>query len=140
MGTVTLYKEMQDSNPKESESLVASFDPDTWARYLLRELYDLGYNIAAKALEKEACVSVDSEAMQQTRSYLQNFEWDQALRSLDNLKMRDLTALQEAKRAVAIGKYFFFLFSRKSLEEAIFALHNDLVPLYQTSSVRKSTY
>ncbi|KAL0587175.1 hypothetical protein ABG067_003233 [Albugo candida] len=136
MGTVTLYKEMQDCNPKESESLVASFDPDTWARYLLRELYDLGYNIAAQALEKEACVSVDSKAMQQIRSYLQNFEWDQALRSLNNLKMRGPTALQEAKRAVAIGKYFFFLFSRKSLEEAIFALHNDLVPLYQTSSDR----
>ena len=137
MYTVTLYKEMQNFDREKTEASMASFDPDIWARYLLRELYDLGYNTAALALEKEACVSVDSEAMSQIRTSLHNFKWDQALHSLDSLRMRDPAALQEAKRTIAIGKYLYFLSKQESLQEAVIALHNDIVPLYSNTAVRK---
>ncbi|KAI9911599.1 hypothetical protein PsorP6_009589 [Peronosclerospora sorghi] len=50
-----------------------------WARLLLRELYDLGFQEAAAALEREACIQLQSPAMKRLHELIRTRQWDKSL-------------------------------------------------------------
>ncbi|KAF1333565.1 Chloride channel, partial [Globisporangium splendens] len=122
-----------------------------WTRLLLRELYDLGYNASAAALEHEARVQLRTDAMRQLQTCLETHDWDGALELLSTaaddgegasaqsiitqheaarrIHMRSAQAAKEASLLVLKRKFLDFLM-KKQLRAALSTFQNEILPFY----------
>ncbi|KAF4036867.1 WD domain G-beta repeat [Phytophthora infestans] len=106
-----------------------------WARLLLRELYDLGFNDAAAALEREACVQLRSSAMKKLQSLVSSNKWNDALQLVtkaggehEQLRMKSTMAAREAALLLLQRKFIDFLLL-KQLPEALHTFQEEILPL-----------
>lgn len=88
---------------------------DKWARLILRELYDLGYEETARALENEAAIRVQTSTMEMLQSYVKKHQWDECialLRPSDSekfVRMRSPAATREVMLLLLKNKYLDLL-------------------------------
>lgn len=123
-----------------SPSVIAQTDLDSpqwkrnkgWARLLLRELYDLGFSDAAAALEREASVSLRSNAMENLRSLVASCEWDKALHivtNVDAIQMKSHLATREAALLLLQRKFIDCLLQNQ-VSEALHLFQEKIYPVY----------
>ncbi|ETL81752.1 hypothetical protein L917_17978 [Phytophthora nicotianae] len=129
-----------------SPSVDGSTDPNSpqrkrnkWARLLLRELYDLGFNDAAAALEREACVQLRSSVMKKLQNLVASRQWDEALQLVmktgderEQLQMKSTLAAREAALLLLQRKFIDFLLL-KQLPEALRTFQEEILPLCEPS-------
>ncbi|KUF79860.1 WD repeat-containing protein 26 [Phytophthora nicotianae] len=129
-----------------SPSVDGSTDPNPpqrkrnkWARLLLRELYDLGFNDAAAALEREACVQLRSSVMKKLQNLVASRQWDEALQLVmktgderEQLQMKSTLAAREAALLLLQRKFIDFLLL-KQLPEALRTFQEEILPLCEPS-------
>ncbi|CAI5721736.1 unnamed protein product [Peronospora effusa] len=111
-----------------------------WTRLLLRELYDLGFQDVAAALERDACVQLRSRAMKNLQELISQHQWDQAVQLLVTKKgghpahqMVEMKSPLAARQAVLLllqRKFIEFLLS-KQLSLALRTFQEEIVPLYE---------
>ncbi|KAF4321737.1 hypothetical protein JM18_003629, partial [Phytophthora kernoviae] len=109
-----------------------------WARLLLRELYDLGFNDAAAALEREAAVQLCSPAMKRFQTLVNAQEWDSALELVTQkdgdwkLQMKSIQATREAGLLLLQRKYIELLLKRE-VKGALKTFQEEILPVYNPS-------